>query len=208
MTPSTTTPGPGAPPVNRRHGWGMTQSLPLSYWSPEKSYMTSSHTATLIYISARFRVNGGSKCRFFILNIDFWLHETQIDIHQHAQISASAKHWFFKLSSLCACSSSKERMHTVIHISCRVDNIKLSTLALNRACNCFASKVATEKKSVNIYSRSKKTLLYHSWQLILTAMYIFDVVCVTGLTDCTHWTVGGGGGARPAPPKQSKDKDK
>jgi hypothetical protein len=38
------------------YGRGMTQSLPLFYWSPEKSYMTSSHTATNIYISARFRV--------------------------------------------------------------------------------------------------------------------------------------------------------
>ncbi len=28
------------------YSWGMTQSLPLSYWSPEKSYMTSSHMAT------------------------------------------------------------------------------------------------------------------------------------------------------------------
>jgi hypothetical protein len=53
MTPSTTTPGPGASDCGR----GMTQSLPLSYWSPEKSYMTSSRTATLIYIAARFRVN-------------------------------------------------------------------------------------------------------------------------------------------------------
>ncbi len=38
------------------YGWGMMQSLPLSYWSPEKSYMTSRRTATLIYIAARFRV--------------------------------------------------------------------------------------------------------------------------------------------------------
>ncbi len=38
-------------------GQGMTQSLPLSYWSPEKSYMTSNRTATYIYIAARFRVN-------------------------------------------------------------------------------------------------------------------------------------------------------
>ncbi len=38
-------------------GRGMTQSLPLSYWSPEKSYMTPSRTATLIYIVARLRVN-------------------------------------------------------------------------------------------------------------------------------------------------------
>ncbi len=53
MTPSTTTPGPGASDCSR----GMTQSLPLSYWSLEKSYMTSSRTATLIYIAARFRVN-------------------------------------------------------------------------------------------------------------------------------------------------------
>jgi hypothetical protein len=37
-------------------GQGMTHSLPLSYWSPEKSYMTSSRTATQIYIDARFRV--------------------------------------------------------------------------------------------------------------------------------------------------------
>ncbi len=37
-------------------GRGMTQSLPLSYWSPEKSYMTSSRTATLIYIASRFSV--------------------------------------------------------------------------------------------------------------------------------------------------------
>jgi hypothetical protein len=55
MTPSTTTPGPGASDC----GQGMTQSLPLFYWSPEKSYMTSSHTATLIYIAARFRVKQG-----------------------------------------------------------------------------------------------------------------------------------------------------
>ncbi len=33
------------------------QSLPLSYWSPEKSYMTSSRTATKIYIATQFRVN-------------------------------------------------------------------------------------------------------------------------------------------------------
>ncbi len=38
------------------YGRGMTQSLPLSYWSPEKSYMTSSRMATKIYIAARFRV--------------------------------------------------------------------------------------------------------------------------------------------------------
>jgi hypothetical protein len=56
MTPSITTPGPGAPPVNSQRGQGMTQSLPLSYWSPEKSYMTSSCTATLIYIPAQLRV--------------------------------------------------------------------------------------------------------------------------------------------------------
>ncbi len=36
---------------------GMMQSLPLSYWSPEKSYMTSSCTATKIYIATQFRVN-------------------------------------------------------------------------------------------------------------------------------------------------------
>jgi hypothetical protein len=35
----------------------MTKSLPLSYWSPEKSYTTSSRTATSIYIAAWFRVN-------------------------------------------------------------------------------------------------------------------------------------------------------
>ncbi len=35
---------------------GMTQSLPLSYWSPEKSYMTSCRMAMLIYIAAPFRV--------------------------------------------------------------------------------------------------------------------------------------------------------
>jgi hypothetical protein len=34
----------------------MTQSIPLSYWLPEKSYMTSSRMATKIYIAARFRV--------------------------------------------------------------------------------------------------------------------------------------------------------
>ncbi len=80
MTFSTTTSGPGAPPRQQsatkqfwshprwslalskcrlgasNYGQGMTQSLPLSYWSPEKSYMTSSHTAMLIYISTRFRV--------------------------------------------------------------------------------------------------------------------------------------------------------
>jgi hypothetical protein len=39
------------------YGRDMTQSLPLSYWSPKKSYMTSSPTATKIYIAARFRVN-------------------------------------------------------------------------------------------------------------------------------------------------------
>jgi hypothetical protein len=39
----------------------MTQSLPLPYWSPEKSYLTSSCTATLIYIAARFRVKYGRK---------------------------------------------------------------------------------------------------------------------------------------------------
>jgi hypothetical protein len=39
------------------YGQGMTQSLPLSYWSPEKSYMTSSRMTTKIYIAARFRVN-------------------------------------------------------------------------------------------------------------------------------------------------------
>ncbi len=33
------------------------RSFCLSYWSPEKSYMTSSCTATSIYIAARFRVN-------------------------------------------------------------------------------------------------------------------------------------------------------
>jgi hypothetical protein len=38
------------------YGRGMTQSLPLSYWPPEKSYMTSSPTAMKIYIAARFRV--------------------------------------------------------------------------------------------------------------------------------------------------------
>ncbi len=36
---------------------GMTQSLPFSYLSPEKSYMTSNRMATKIYIAARFRVN-------------------------------------------------------------------------------------------------------------------------------------------------------
>ncbi len=35
---------------------GMTQSLPLSYWPPERSYMNSSRTATKIYIATRFRV--------------------------------------------------------------------------------------------------------------------------------------------------------
>jgi hypothetical protein len=39
------------------NGRGMTQSPPLSYWSPEKSYMTSSRTATKVFIAARFRVN-------------------------------------------------------------------------------------------------------------------------------------------------------
>ncbi len=39
------------------YGRSMTQSLPLSYWSPEKSYMTSSRTATKIYIAAQYRVN-------------------------------------------------------------------------------------------------------------------------------------------------------
>jgi hypothetical protein len=60
MTPSTTTPGPGAPPVNTQRGRDIMQNLPLFYWLPEKSYMTSSRTATLIYIAARFRVNGVS----------------------------------------------------------------------------------------------------------------------------------------------------
>ncbi len=39
------------------------QSLPLSYWSPEKSYMTSSRMATKIDIAARFRVNRPSPAR-------------------------------------------------------------------------------------------------------------------------------------------------
>ncbi len=34
--------------VNSRRGWGMTQSPPLSYWSPEKSHMTSSRTETQV----------------------------------------------------------------------------------------------------------------------------------------------------------------
>jgi hypothetical protein len=34
----------------------MTMRLPLSYWTPEKSYMTSGRTATSIDIAARFRV--------------------------------------------------------------------------------------------------------------------------------------------------------
>ncbi len=38
------------------YGCDMTWSLPLSYWSPEKSYTTSSRTATSVYIAARFRV--------------------------------------------------------------------------------------------------------------------------------------------------------
>jgi hypothetical protein len=38
------------------YGRDMTQSIPLSYWSPEKSYMTSSRTETQIYTAARFRV--------------------------------------------------------------------------------------------------------------------------------------------------------
>ncbi len=38
------------------YGRGMMGSLPLSYWSPEKSYMISSHMATSIYIAARCRV--------------------------------------------------------------------------------------------------------------------------------------------------------
>jgi hypothetical protein len=37
-------------------GRDMTQSLPFSYWSPKKSYMTSSRTATKIYIATWFRV--------------------------------------------------------------------------------------------------------------------------------------------------------
>ncbi len=48
------------------YGRGMTQSLPLSCWSPEKSYMTSSRTATLIYIAAWFRVNESLFCNKFI----------------------------------------------------------------------------------------------------------------------------------------------
>jgi hypothetical protein len=50
-------PWTGHSPDKSRRGRGMTQSLPLSYWSPEKLYMTSSHMATLIYIAAWFRVN-------------------------------------------------------------------------------------------------------------------------------------------------------
>jgi hypothetical protein len=34
----------------------MTKSLPLSYWSPEKLYTTSSLTATSIYIATWVRV--------------------------------------------------------------------------------------------------------------------------------------------------------
>ncbi len=80
MTPSTTTPGQGTLPrqqlahqaVLEPPSWSlalsksrhrasdycraMMQSLPLSCWSPEKSYMTSSHKATSIYEAARFRV--------------------------------------------------------------------------------------------------------------------------------------------------------
>jgi hypothetical protein len=36
----------------------------------------------------------------------FWLHETQISIHQHARKSVSAKHWFLKMSGLWKFKSS------------------------------------------------------------------------------------------------------
>jgi hypothetical protein len=63
LTPSTTIPCPGPPPANSWHtkhffscprrasdyGRGMTSSLPLSYWSPWKSYLTPSHTATYFF---------------------------------------------------------------------------------------------------------------------------------------------------------------
>jgi hypothetical protein len=38
------------------YGCAMMLSLPLSYWSPGRSYMTSSRTAMSIYIAARIRV--------------------------------------------------------------------------------------------------------------------------------------------------------
>jgi hypothetical protein len=80
LTPSTTTPLPGHSPRQQLvdqavfeppsqslplskwrywasdYGCGMMLSLPLSYWSPGRSYMTSSHTAMSIYIAARIRV--------------------------------------------------------------------------------------------------------------------------------------------------------
>ncbi len=39
------------------YGRGMTSTLPLSYWSPGESNMTSSHTATHFFIAIQIRVN-------------------------------------------------------------------------------------------------------------------------------------------------------
>ncbi len=94
MTSSTTTPGPGTPPTNSRHGRGMTQSLPLSYWSPEKSYMTSSRTATLIYIAALFRVNP-------------YCSDIRSDVHILSQ-STFSPWWVSRMFPLHPCLSSGE----------------------------------------------------------------------------------------------------
>ncbi len=67
------------------YGWGMTQSLPLSYWSPEKSYMTSSRTATQIYIAALFRVNHNPGGYFMPLGV---LYDSQATNKNHRGLSA------------------------------------------------------------------------------------------------------------------------
>ncbi len=89
---------------------GMTQSLPLSYWSPEKSYMTSSRTARKIYIAARFRVNNGEIFR------DFSIFGNQLSSYSHNVHNSATAFCLFSLLKHRFCEEISFHVH--IHSPC------------------------------------------------------------------------------------------